>query len=66
MVFKCVEGRIRLLKLLLGDTSCSWIWVCMLGSMQRRTDKFVRLSAEESCSIYKSYEGFWMGNLGSA
>jgi len=47
-------------------TSCSWVWVCMLGSMQRRTDKCVRPSTEESCSIYKSYEGFWLGNLSSA
>jgi len=29
-----------------------------LGSMQRRTDKCVRTSTEESCSIQKSYEGF--------
>jgi len=46
-------------------TSYSWIWFCMLGSMQR-TDKCIRLSTEESCSIYKSYEGFWLGNLISA
>jgi len=47
-------------------TSYSWIWVCMLGSMHRRTDKCVRPSTEESCSAYKLYEGFWLGNLGSA
>jgi len=46
-------------------TSYTWIWVCMLGSMQR-TDKCVGPSTEESCSIYKLYEGFWLGNLGSA
>jgi len=28
-----------------------------------RTDKCVRPSAEESCSIYKSYEGFCVGKL---
>jgi len=39
-------------------TSYSSIWVCMLGFMQRRTDKCDRPSTEESCSIYKSYEGF--------
>ena len=28
------------------------------ASMQRRTDKYVRLCTEESCSTYKSYAGF--------
>jgi len=37
----------------------------MLGSMQRR-DKCIRPSTEESCSICKSNEGFWLGNLDSA
>jgi hypothetical protein len=36
----------------------------MLGSMQR-TDTCLRPSTNESYSIYKSYEGFWLGNLGS-
>ena len=35
----------------------------MLGSMQRRTDKWVRPITEESCSIYISYDGFWMESL---
>jgi len=34
-------------------TSC-----CVLGSMQSRTNKCIRQSAEESSSIHKSYEGF--------
>jgi hypothetical protein len=37
----------------------------MLGFMQR-TDKCVGPRKEESCSIYKSYEGSWLGNLGLA
>ena len=39
--------------------------VCMLGSIQR-TNKRVRSSTQESCSIYYSYERFWLGNLGPA
>lgn len=35
------------------------------NSMQT-TDKCVRPSTEESCSICKSYKGFRLGNLGSA
>jgi len=31
----------------------------------QRTHKCVRPSTEENCLIYKSYEGFWLGNLGS-
>ena len=30
----------------------SRIWGCMLGPMQRRTDKCIRPSTNESCSIY--------------
>jgi len=38
----------------------------MLGSLQRRTDKCAITSTKESCSIYSSCEGFWLGKLGSA
>jgi len=46
-------------------TFYSWIWFCMLGSMQR-TDKCVTPSTEERSSIYKSYEWFSPENLDSA
>jgi len=49
---------IRKFSLHVSGMSCSGIWVCMLGPMQRRTDKCVTSSREESCLIYKSYEGF--------
>jgi len=36
----------------LAYTSYSWIWGCMLGSMQSRRDKCARPSRNEICSIY--------------
>jgi hypothetical protein len=36
------------------------------GIYADKDSKCVRQSTEESCSIYKSHEGFWLGNLGSA
>ena len=48
---KKMKQEYKMFSLHVTGMSCSCIWSCMLGSMQRRTDTCLRLSTNESCSI---------------